>query len=182
MHKYAIKRVTSCAGAWALALVAAQASAEAPPMLINLGAGGGWYEPATNGQGFALDVVPESNQLVAYWFTYPETAGGREWYVALYDIGDLTREPAYFPAPIGHPVWATQAALDRQALREYSYIFRGTAADLAAGLPLLRYFGGVCDVDLRPRHSRAEQERIVKLIRAFTEQPAGGATVMPLEP
>lgn len=82
------KRMNSIAAAWALALsaTAAGANADEQPMLINLGAGGGWYEPATNGQGFALDVVPESNQLVAYWFTYPVAGGAREWYVAQGDI------------------------------------------------------------------------------------------------
>ncbi|HKJ17778.1 MAG TPA: hypothetical protein VJ984_10540 [Xanthomonadales bacterium] len=62
------------------------AMADESQMLINAGVGGGWYEPATDGQGFAFDVVPESNQLVAYWFTYPEAGGAREWYIAQGDI------------------------------------------------------------------------------------------------
>lgn len=56
------------------------------PMLINFGSGGGWYDPVTGGQGFSFDIVPESNQLIAYWFTYPETGGAREWYIAQGDI------------------------------------------------------------------------------------------------
>jgi len=80
MQKQMKSTIAACA--WALSIVVVSASAAEKPMLINLGAGGGWFEPATSGQGFALDVVPESNQLVAYWFTYGEDSGAREWYVA----------------------------------------------------------------------------------------------------
>ena len=55
-------------------------------MLINYGLAGSWFEPATNGQGLIVDIVPANNQLVAYWFTYPEDGIGREWYVAQGDI------------------------------------------------------------------------------------------------
>jgi hypothetical protein len=61
-------------------------NAQESGMLVNYGVGGGWYEPVTSGQGFSFDVIPSSNQLVAYWFTYPETGGAREWYVAQGDI------------------------------------------------------------------------------------------------
>jgi len=72
--------------AWALSAVAINTCADETAMLINFGAGGGWYEPATSGQGFSFDVAPESNQLVAYWFAYPEEGGAREWYTAQGDI------------------------------------------------------------------------------------------------
>lgn len=67
-------------------ILVAPAFADETPMLVNFGVGGGWYEPATSGQGFSIDVVPGSNQLVAYWFTYPNEGGTREWYVAQGDI------------------------------------------------------------------------------------------------
>jgi hypothetical protein len=90
-----IKSITA-ACAWALSAIAVNAMADEPPMLINFGTGGGWYEPATNGQGFSFDVVPESNQLVAYWFAYPEEGGAREWYTAQGDIsGDSTKLVIY---------------------------------------------------------------------------------------
>ena len=66
----------TAASAWALSAVAANVwsdvGAEETAMLTNFGAGGGWYEPAASGQGFSFDVVPQTNQLVAYWFAYPE--------------------------------------------------------------------------------------------------------------
>lgn len=70
----------------ALLCCALVAQAQDTPMLINYGLTGSWYEPATNGQGVIVDIVPDSNQLVAYWFTYPEDGAGREWYIAQGDI------------------------------------------------------------------------------------------------
>jgi len=107
---------------------------------------------------------------------------GREWYVGLYDISDLIAEPAFHPAPLASPLESTIALRDREALRQQSYIFRGDAYDLAAGLPLLRYFGGVFDTDLRPRLSQARQRQIIELIKAFTQPPEGGAQIVPLSP
>jgi hypothetical protein len=84
MNKSMKSIINACA--WALSLVAVSTCADETPMLINFGTGGGWYEPATSGQGFSFDVAPESNQLVAYWFAYPEEGGAREWYTAQGDI------------------------------------------------------------------------------------------------
>ena len=60
-------------------------------MLINYGITGSWYEPATSGQGFVFDLVPSSNLLAAYWFTYPIEGGAREWYMA---VGDISGDSA----------------------------------------------------------------------------------------
>ncbi|MBP7418365.1 MAG: hypothetical protein KA911_07170 [Xanthomonadales bacterium] len=43
---------------------------------INQGIGGAWYEPATAGQGFVLDVEPASRFLFVAWFTYDVPAAG----------------------------------------------------------------------------------------------------------
>jgi len=69
-----------------LLLLSNLAVAAETPMLVNAGAGGGWYEPATSGQGLVFDIIPGNNQLVAYWFTYPENGGAREWFVGQGDI------------------------------------------------------------------------------------------------
>jgi len=37
---------------------------------INPGLSGGWYQPATDGQGLLIDVVPASTQVFAGWYTY----------------------------------------------------------------------------------------------------------------
>lgn len=62
---------------------------------INFGMTGSWFEPATSGQGFLLDVVvgQDPPQIVLYWFTYAGAAGGPEaqrWFIAqgAYQPGD----------------------------------------------------------------------------------------------
>lgn len=37
---------------------------------INPGLNGSWFYPATSGQGFLIDVFPESGQMFLAWFTY----------------------------------------------------------------------------------------------------------------
>lgn len=75
-----------------LVFIASVANAEEPPMLVNYGITGSWYEPATSGQGFVFDLAPSSNRLMAYWFTYPINGGAREWYIAVGDISGASAE------------------------------------------------------------------------------------------
>lgn len=59
------------------ALVSAPAKASAEGFTINAGLTGPWFEPATSGQGFLLDVVPSAGVLSFGWFTYgPARADG----------------------------------------------------------------------------------------------------------
>jgi hypothetical protein len=98
---------------------------------------------------------------------------GREWYVAIYDIRDLIYVPPDFQPPFSLDlVESARNELDRHALRWHSGVFRGYyPAEIAAGIPLLRYFGGVDDFALRgPKYSVERQRQIVEMIRAFTAQ------------
>ncbi len=55
---------------------------------------GSWYDPATNGQGFEIEVYPDLNGpgqglLFAGWFTYDvAAAGGRRWYALSGSVGN----------------------------------------------------------------------------------------------
>jgi hypothetical protein len=132
------KTNTSSVAAFILVSLAATAQADPNPMLINFGAGGGWYEPATDGQGFSFDVMPETNQLVAYWFTYPEEGGAREWYVAQGDIsGDSANLVIYQtsngvfdqPGDIGiEPVGRALLQYDSCQSATFEYTFDSTGA------------------------------------------------------
>ncbi len=104
---------------------------------------------------------------------------GREWYIGVYDINDLIYVPPDFALPLSmDPRVSVRESLDRDALRWQSDIFRGSPEDLAAGIPLLRFFGGIDDYALRgPKYSLARQQQIVQLIQAFTE-PTGGKAVI----
>jgi plastocyanin len=41
-----------------------------PPFVINQGMAGSWYNPATNGQGFLIDLLPATKFIFVAWFTY----------------------------------------------------------------------------------------------------------------
>ncbi|RMF77435.1 MAG: hypothetical protein D6744_11335, partial [Planctomycetota bacterium] len=96
-------------------------------------------------------------------------AEGREWSAAIYDVHDLIYVPPDFQIPGGFNLAEdTRNLLDRAALRERSQIFGGYAEDLAMGLPLLRYFGGIDDFAYRgPKYSAARQRQLVAEINAF---------------
>jgi len=109
---------------------------------------------------------------------------GREWFVAVYDIRDLIYVPPDFQPPFSlDPVEDLRNAMDREALRWNGGMFDGYyAEDLAAGIPLLRYFGGTDDFALRgPKYSAERQQQIVEMISAFTTQKSE-AKIIPLAP
>ncbi len=109
---------------------------------------------------------------------------GREWYVAIYDIRDLIYVPPDFqPAASLDLAENLRNALDRHALRLYSGIFHSYyPEDIAAGIPLLRYFGGVDDFEFRgPKYSVERQQQIVEMIKAFTTQLTE-SKIIPLAP
>ncbi len=47
---------------------------------------GTWYEPATSGQGFNLEILPDSGKIIATWFTYEVDGGSQQWMIAVGDI------------------------------------------------------------------------------------------------
>lgn len=95
---------------------------------------------------------------------------GREWYTAIYDIHDLTYVVPDFQPPVAlHPAEQLRNELDRAALRQFSDLFTGYPEDLAKGIPLLRFFGGVDDMEFRgPKYSAERQEEIIEMIRQIT--------------
>ena len=63
---------------------------------------GNWFDPATSGQGFTVEVNPNSGALFLAWYTYiPNGAGagavGQRWYTAL---GGLTSGSRSIPVTI----------------------------------------------------------------------------------
>jgi plastocyanin len=62
-----------------------------PPFAISYGTGGTWYNPATSGQGFFVEVIPPLNTMVVAWFTWTGTAGQHDWITA---IGPYTGDTA----------------------------------------------------------------------------------------
>ncbi len=56
------------------------------PFQINAGHSGAWYNPATDGQGQLIDVVPETQYMFLAWFTFNDGASNnpdqQQWYTA----------------------------------------------------------------------------------------------------
>lgn len=109
---------------------------------------------------------------------------GREWYVAVYDIRDLTYVPPDFQPTFSlDPAENLRNTLDRHALRWGHGFFGGLPTwDLDVTIPLLRYFGGVDDYAWRgPKYSAERQEQIVEMIKAFTTKSTE-SEIIPLAP
>ena len=72
-----------------------------------------------------------------------------------------------------------QRLLDRQYLRERSMIFNGWPEDLAAGMPLLHFFGGIDNNAVSTRTDPYETARIMDILNNFVNSQNAGAGVAP---
>ena len=76
---------------WLVLLALAAESAFSQAFEINQGLSGGWFEPATTGQGLYLEVYPPRSLVHLGWFTYlpateiedPGAPASQRWYTAL---------------------------------------------------------------------------------------------------
>lgn len=131
--------------------------------------------PAANGgMTFPADWAEKSARRSKYRggeiYRSPEFTGpdGQTYYTAIYDLGDLVHPVPNFYAP-----WALSGLEhriqmeDRAALRYRSQIFNGYADDLAAGLPLLHFFGGVDNNAVSTRTDPRETQRVLQMIDQF---------------
>lgn len=102
----------------------------------------------------------------------PDVVGddGQSRYTAVYDIADVLADvPNFSLAPILDLEASMQAHADRIALRQSSDIFTGSVRDLAEGIPLLSFFGGVDEYHLPPtspgvQYSYGDIERMVSQV------------------
>ncbi|MCW8924836.1 MAG: M14 family zinc carboxypeptidase [Xanthomonadales bacterium] len=51
-----------------------------PPFVLEPGTTASWYDPAHDGEGFLIELLPD-DRAVMYWFTY-DGDGNQDWYVA----------------------------------------------------------------------------------------------------
>ena len=95
---------------------------------------------------------------------------GKSYYTAIYDLGDLVHPVPNFSASYPGTVREQRFQReDRFYLQTRSQIYGGYADDLAAGLPLLHYFGGIDDNAVTTRTDPRETERILRIIDRFLE-------------
>jgi hypothetical protein len=93
---------------------------------------------------------------------------GKMYTTVIYNLGDLVHPvPNFYASYPGTAREQRMQNLDRQYLRERSQIFNGYPEDLAAGLPLLHFFGGIDNNAVSPRTDPRQTERIVRIIERF---------------
>lgn len=98
-------------------------------------------------------------------FTGPD---GQTYHTAIYDLGDLVHPVPNFYAPWALTGWQQRVQMeDRAALRYRSQIFNGYADDLAAGLPLLHFFGGIDNYAVSTRTDPRQTAHVVNMIEQF---------------
>jgi len=105
---------------------------------------GNWYDPATSGQGLAVEVNPNSRAFFAAWYTYaPNGAGagaaGQRWYTiegtfapgsrsipaSIYETtGGVFDQPAP-PGQTSAPVGTATVAFQSCSAAAFSYNFTG---------------------------------------------------------
>ncbi|MCG8406145.1 MAG: hypothetical protein MI923_13190 [Phycisphaerales bacterium] len=93
---------------------------------------------------------------------------GQEYYTAVYDLGDLVHPVPNFYA--SYPGTARQQRFENQDrfwLQYRSQIYGGWADDLAAGLPLLHFFGGIDNNAISTRTDPRETERVMRTLERF---------------
>ena len=102
-------------------------------------------------------------------FTGPD---GQEYHTAIYDLGDLVHPVpnfyASYPGSVRQQRFETD---DRFYLNYRSQIFGGYADDLAAGLPLLHFFGGIDNNAISTRTDPRETQRIMQILDRFIQSP-----------
>lgn len=137
-----------------------------------------WAEKVARREKYAGGEIARSQS----WYD----ADGREWFTAVYDIGDLTFVPLDFqPSFTLDPVENLRNGLDRHALRWGYGIFGGYHSwDLDTLFQLFRAFGGMDDDAWHgPMHSKERQRQIVDMIQRFTiDQPPAQPQIISLEP
>ena len=102
-------------GDFVVSVSASKPSCSDCPFLINVGLNDAWYNPATNGQGIFITVLPDSKQIFLAWFTY-----------------DIKRPPEDVTALLGEPGYRWLTA-------------QGPYEEVTANLTIFVTEGGVFD-------------------------------------
>ncbi len=70
-----------------------------PGFNVNYGITGSWWNPEMNGQGLMIEILPDDNVLVAYWFNY-DNSGQRQWMLGSGLIGTDNQVDLTFIRPV----------------------------------------------------------------------------------
>jgi len=121
---------------------------------------GNWFDPATSGQGFTVEVNPNSNAIFTAWYTYAPNgvgagAAGQRWYTALgtfaagarslpiqiyENTGGIFNAP---PTTMGQQVGSGTMVFQSCSAATLSYTFTGGSSSGASGTITLSRVGPV---------------------------------------
>lgn len=72
---------------------------------------GSWYDPATDGQGFSMEVLDGRGELVSYWYTYTNT-GEQRWFVLAGPVVDGVGEVTVYETSGGRFLQSTPPSVE----------------------------------------------------------------------
>lgn len=107
---------------------------------------GSWYDPASDGQGFSLEVLEERGELVAYWYTYTD-AGEKRWFLIQGSVVDGIGEAVIYETGGGRflqadPVSLVQWGSGRFVPLDCDHMeFEVESSEIEVTIPLTRLSG-----------------------------------------
>lgn len=110
-------------------------------------------------------------------------ADGQTYQTVVYDLAELVHPvPNFYAAYPGTVREQRMQSLDRQYIRERSMIFNGWPEDLAAGLPLLHFFGGIDNNAVSTQTDPYETDRIMAILDRFVNNQNAPAPATQQDP
>jgi tetratricopeptide (TPR) repeat protein len=143
---------------------------------------GDWYlgveqarmTPRDEGLVYPADWAERSAKRAKYdageIYRSPSATGddGQEYHTSIYDLGDLVHYvPDFYGGHDPDRNRHLQSLTDRDWIRRRSLMFAGYAPDLAAGIPVMQYYGGIDPWAVSPRTDAVELERVMRTIDTF---------------
>ena len=110
---------------------------------------GSWYDPATDGQGFQLEVLEEQGVLVSYWYTYT-SSGDLKWYLLHGNLTGGAAEVTIYEASGGIFLQATAVELNPWGTARFTAVdcnhlqVEIQSDEVSTTIPLTR-LTGTCD-------------------------------------
>lgn len=174
IHAYERELARSLARQRVRHLIDNQVAAFPPPPGADIAYPADWAERAARRVAHRDGVVHEGQT-----FTGPD---GQSYQTVIYDLAELVHPvPNFYASYPGTVREQRMQTLDRQYIRERSMIFNGWPEDLAAGMPLLHYFGGVDNNAVSTRTDPYETARIMSILERFVNSPGAPSVAIPTD-
>jgi len=107
---------------------------------------GAWYNPATDGQGFTLEIREDGTSAVSFWYTY-DYQGGQRWFLLVGEVIDGTAVVTIYATSGGvflqaAPYTLTEWGSGRFSATDCDHItFEFESDEMSGSVPLTRLSG-----------------------------------------